>query len=72
VLLFDAAGLALFAVSGASKAFAFDAGPVGAVLLGILTAIGGGITGDLLVRESQPCCAPSCTPSPPSLARRSS
>jgi uncharacterized membrane protein YeiH len=37
VLLFDAAGLALFAVSGASKAFAFDAGPVGAVLLGILT-----------------------------------
>src|SRR3954453_19768000 len=28
VLVFDAAGLALFAVSGASKALAFNAGPV--------------------------------------------
>ena len=51
VLTFDAGGLALFAVSGASKALAFDAGPVGAVVLGMLTGIGGGIVRDVLVRE---------------------
>jgi uncharacterized membrane protein YeiH len=51
VLVFDAAGLALFAVSGASKALAFQAGPVAAVLLGMLTGIGGGIARDMLVRE---------------------
>lgn len=51
VLVFDAAGLALFAVSGASQALAFDVGPVGAMVLGMLTAIGGGIVRDVLVRE---------------------
>jgi len=51
VLVFDAAGLALFAVSGASRALAFQAGPVAAVLLGMLTGIGGGIARDVLVRE---------------------
>jgi uncharacterized membrane protein YeiH len=51
VLVFDAAGLALFAVSGASKALAFHAGPVAATLLGMLTGIGGGMTRDVLVRE---------------------
>lgn len=51
VLVFDAAGLALFAVSGASKALAFHAGPTAAVLLGMLTGIGGGIVRDVLVRE---------------------
>lgn len=51
VLVFDAAGLALFAVSGAGKALAFHAGPVAATLLGMLTGIGGGMARDLLVRE---------------------
>jgi uncharacterized membrane protein YeiH len=51
VLVFDAAGLGLFAVAGASKALAFGAGPVAAVLLGMLTGIGGGIVRDVLVRE---------------------
>ena len=51
VLVFDAAGLALFAVSGASKALAFHVGPVAATLLGMLTGIGGGIVLDVLVRE---------------------
>lgn len=51
VLMFDAAGLALFAVSGASKALVFHAGPVAATLLGMLTGIGGGMVRDLLVRE---------------------
>jgi uncharacterized membrane protein YeiH len=51
VLVFDAAGLALFAVSGAGKALAFHAGPVAATLLGLLTGIGGGMVRDILVTE---------------------
>ena len=51
VLVFDAAGLGLFAVAGATKALAYGAGPVAAMLLGMLTGIGGGIVRDVLVRE---------------------
>lgn len=51
VLVFDAGGLALFAVAGAGKALAFHAGPVAAMLLGMLTGIGGGMVRDVLVRE---------------------
>lgn len=51
VLVFDAAGLALFAVSGAGKALAFHAGPVAAMLLGMLTGIGGGMVRDIFVME---------------------
>jgi uncharacterized membrane protein YeiH len=51
VLVFDAAGLALFAVAGAGKALAFHASPVAAMLLGMLTGIGGGMARDVLVRE---------------------
>lgn len=51
VLVFDAAGLALFAVAGAGKALAFHAGPVAATLLGMLTGIGGGMVRDVLLRE---------------------
>lgn len=52
VQLFDAAGLALFAVSGASKALAFGVSPVSATLLGMLSAIGGGIARDVLVART--------------------
>ena len=51
MLVFDAAGLALFAVSGAGKALAFHAGPVAATLLGMLTGVGGGMVRDILVME---------------------
>jgi uncharacterized membrane protein YeiH len=51
VLVFDAAGLGLFAVAGAGKALAFHAGPVAATLLGMVTGIGGGMTRDILVME---------------------
>jgi uncharacterized membrane protein YeiH len=51
VLVFDAAGLGLFAVSGALKAAAFGLNPVAAVLLGMLTGIGGGMLRDVLVAE---------------------
>lgn len=51
VQLFDAAGLALFAVSGAGKALTFGLDPVMAVLLGMLSGIGGGILRDVLVAQ---------------------
>jgi uncharacterized membrane protein YeiH len=51
VLLFDAAGLALFAVSGASKALAYGLSPVMATALGMVTGIGGGMVRDLLLAE---------------------
>jgi uncharacterized membrane protein YeiH len=51
ILIFDAAGLGLFSVSGAQKALAFGADPLFAALLGMLTGIGGGMVRDVLVRE---------------------
>jgi uncharacterized membrane protein YeiH len=51
VQIFDAAGLALFAVAGAEKALNFHLGPVTAVLLGMLTGIGGGMVRDVLSAE---------------------
>jgi uncharacterized membrane protein YeiH len=51
VLVLDAAGLALFAVSGALKALAAGLNPLAAMLLGVLTGIGGGMLRDVLVSE---------------------
>jgi uncharacterized membrane protein YeiH len=51
VLLFDAAGLGLFAVAGTQKALAFGLHPVMAATLGMLTGIGGGMTRDVLLTE---------------------
>ena len=51
VMVFDAGGLALFAVSGAQKAIDFHLSPFTAVLLGMLTGIGGGIVRDVLISE---------------------
>ena len=51
ILLFDGAGLALFAVSGAQKALTFGLNPIMAALLGMLTGIGGGLVRDVLVAE---------------------
>jgi uncharacterized membrane protein YeiH len=51
VQLFDAAGLGLFAVIGADKALGAGLGPVGAVLLGIVSGVGGGIARDVLVAQ---------------------
>jgi uncharacterized membrane protein YeiH len=52
VQVLDAGGLALFAVSGATKALTFHLSPVAAILLGMLTGIGGGVTRDVLVQET--------------------
>ena len=50
--IFDAGGLALFAVSGAQKALDFHLGPITAILLGVLTGIGGGMVRDVLTAEA--------------------
>lgn len=52
VLIFDAIGLAVFCVTGASKAAGFGLGPVPAVILGAITGIGGGMLRDVLLRET--------------------
>ncbi|MFK3980427.1 trimeric intracellular cation channel family protein [Micromonospora sp. NPDC050397] len=51
VLILDAAGLALFTVTGTLKALDADVPPVGAVLIGMLSGIGGGLARDLLTGE---------------------
>ncbi|NDG85047.1 MAG: trimeric intracellular cation channel family protein [Proteobacteria bacterium] len=52
VQLFDAAGLALFSVSGSLKASEAGLGAVPSVLLGVCTGIGGGMARDLLVART--------------------
>lgn len=47
----DAFGLALFATAGASTAVRAGAAPLAACVIGMLTAIGGGIIRDVLVGE---------------------
>lgn len=49
VILFDAAGLSLFAVSGAQKTLSYGHNGEVAVLLGIITAVGGGVLRDVLL-----------------------
>jgi uncharacterized membrane protein YeiH len=51
VRMFDAGGLALFAVAGAQKALAYELHAVMAALLGMLTGIGGGIARDVLLAQ---------------------
>lgn len=51
VLVFDGAGLALFAVTGTQAALASGLNPIMAALLGMVTGIGGGMLRDLLVGE---------------------
>jgi uncharacterized membrane protein YeiH len=48
---FDAVGLALFCVIGTQLAWQHHAGPVAAVLMGVITAVGGGVVRDIILRE---------------------
>jgi uncharacterized membrane protein YeiH len=52
VLIFDAMGLAVFCVTGASKAADFGLGPAQAVILGAITGIGGGMLRDVLLGKT--------------------
>lgn len=45
----DAAGLGLFAVAGAAKAYNFQIAPFMAILMGTITAVGGGTTRDIFL-----------------------
>ena len=47
----DAAGLSMFAITGASKALEFGVGPVQAIILGTVTGVGGGTVRDVLIRQ---------------------
>jgi uncharacterized membrane protein YeiH len=49
VLLFDALGLSVFAVTGARKAIFFGHNYEVAVLVGVMTAVGGGVLRDILL-----------------------
>ena len=51
VLLFDAAGLCLFAVTGTEKALTYGLDPVMAAVMGMVTCIGGGVARDLLTLQ---------------------
>ncbi|WP_433168803.1 trimeric intracellular cation channel family protein [Kribbella sp. CA-247076] len=48
VNIFDAAGLALFCVTGALKAIEYDLSPLSAALIGTISGIGGGVIRDVL------------------------
>src|SRR3954451_8361383 len=51
IMLLDAAGLSLFAVSGAIKGLDFGVGMAQAVILGAITGVGGGTLRDVLIGE---------------------
>ena len=51
LMVFDAAGLSLFAVSGAGKALAYDIHPFLAILMGGITGVGGGTVRDVLLAQ---------------------
>jgi uncharacterized membrane protein YeiH len=51
VQLYDAIGLALFAVTGTQKALDFGIDPVMAATLGMMSGIGGGMARDILAAE---------------------
>ncbi|HVZ57236.1 MAG TPA: trimeric intracellular cation channel family protein [Chitinophagaceae bacterium] len=51
VLLFDALGLSVFAVTGARKAIALGHNYEVAILLGVVTAVGGGVIRDILLNR---------------------
>jgi uncharacterized membrane protein YeiH len=51
LLVMDAIGLSLFCVVGARKALAFGLDPAPAILLGAITAVGGGTVRDVLIGQ---------------------
>lgn len=51
ITVLDAAGLSLFCVTGSTKSLAFGLGAGQAVILGAVTAVGGGVLRDVLLRE---------------------
>nr|AIA13603.1 UPF0126 domain protein [uncultured bacterium] len=52
LLVFDAAGLALFCTAGTIKALEAGMNPVAAALLGVTTAVGGGLLRDVVANQT--------------------
>lgn len=52
LLIADALGLGIFAIAGAQKALSFGLPGVVAVMMGVLSAVGGGVIRDLLCGET--------------------
>ncbi|WP_287879667.1 MULTISPECIES: trimeric intracellular cation channel family protein [Acidovorax] len=51
IVFFDSLGLGFFAVTGAQKALAMDHNPEVAIVLGVVTAVGGGVARDVLLNR---------------------
>ncbi|MEU8973668.1 trimeric intracellular cation channel family protein [Streptomyces monashensis] len=51
VLVFDAAGLGLFCVTGTTKAYSYGLNLTASATLGLATAVGGGVLRDVLANE---------------------
>lgn len=51
LLILDAVGISLFCVTGAQKALVYGLEPPAAVIMGALTAVGGGTIRDIIVRQ---------------------
>ena len=51
LILFDAGGLALFCITGTLKAMDAGMNPIASVLLGVTTAVGGGLLRDITANE---------------------
>lgn len=51
LIMFDAGGLALFCVTGTMTALNFGLNPISSILLGVTTAVGGGLLRDITANE---------------------
>lgn len=51
VRVLDAVGLAVFSVAGALKALSLGAGPLAAISVGLITAVGGGLMRDVIAGQ---------------------
>jgi len=51
IIVSDALGLGVFTAIGVSKALEYGLGPVGAIMMGTITATGGGVIRDIIVKE---------------------
>ena len=69
ITVLDAAGLGLFAVTGASKALGLGLGAAPAVILGAVSGVGGGRCEMCSSGRSRRCCGEGCTPSRPRAPR---
>jgi hypothetical protein len=60
IMILDAAALALFAVAGTEKALNYQMSPLVAILLGTVTAVGGGTLRDIFLGAGSSNSQPGC------------